>query len=654
MRHFNEFGIDCQSTDFSCIGVGDMAGDVFGNGMLLSKHILLKAAFNHLHIFLDPTPDALTSWNERKRLFEKPGSAWTDYDKKLISKGGGIFLRTAKSIRLTPEIKAMLGVTQDSLRPNELVQSILKMKADLLWNGGIGTYVKSSKETHSDVGDRANDAVRINANELNVKIIGEGGNLGCTQLGRIEFDIHHGRVNTDFIDNVGGVDCSDNEVNIKILLNGLVSAGDLTLKQRNTLLEDMTQEVAEIVLADCRQQTQSISISESFGVSQLKEQIRFIHHLEKEGKLDRNLEFLPPDEELAERIAAGRSLTRPELSVLFSYAKMVLKEQMNTPEVTKDQYMIEQLLLQYFPQRLQDAYRAEILQHALSDEIIATTLANQIVNDMGMNFVYRMHEETGAPISEIGICYLIAREIFSISHMSHMLTSESSHVTFEMQYEILYKLRRNTRRACYWLVRHRDRKMPISETIHKYRSTYNALKKDITSWLMDEEVNMTAELVYKYEQAGVQQEVAFTVANMGRLFSALDITEIALESTKPILRVAELYFKLRAKCQLYWFLEQINAQAVNNHWQALARSAFREELDGSQRHLTLTALKHANENVKVDDVLEQWFEENHQPLSRWYHMLADFKISTTHEFAKFSVLLRELSVLVMNMKSQVL
>mgnify|MGYP001170408876 CR=1 FL=1 len=653
-RHFKEFGIDSQTTDFTCIGVGDMAGDVFGNGMLLSKHICLQAAFNHMHIFIDPKPDSASSWDERYRLFTTPGTSWTDYNKSLISEGGGVFLRSAKSIQLTPEIQEMIGTTEESITPNILIQHILRMKVDLMWNGGIGTYVKSSKETHLDVGDRANDAVRANANELQVKVIGEGGNLGCTQLGRIEFDMHNsGRVNTDFIDNVGGVDCSDNEVNIKILLNSIVTSGDLTLKQRNTLLEDMTDEVSEIVLKDCRDQTQAISISESFGVSQLKEQIRFIHHLEKEGKLDRVLEFLPPDEELAERIAAGRSLTRPELSVLFSYAKMVLKEQFNTPEVTQDPYLVEHLLVQYFPKRLQDSYRQQIQEHALSEEIIATALANQIVNDMGMNFVYRMHDETGSSIAEIGICYLIARNIFFVPEFLDTISDPSSQVPSELLYEILYKLRRNTRRACYWLARNRDRKLQISETINKYRSTFHALKKDITRWLMDEEVNSTAELVYKYEQAGISQEVAFTLANMGRLFSSLDITEIALDSKKPILRVAELYFKLRAKCQLYWFLEQINAQSVSNHWQALARAAFREDLDSCQRQLTSKALSILNDASDVDDILEQWFDEHHLDLSRWFNRLADFKISSTHEFAKFSVLFRELRALVLKMEHQV-
>ncbi|MDP6879752.1 MAG: NAD-glutamate dehydrogenase, partial [Alteromonas macleodii] len=311
-RHFREIGIDCQTTDFTAVGVGDMAGDVFGNGMLLSEHTRLIAAFNHLHIFFDPSPDAAASYKERQRLFENPSLSWEDYDSKLISKGGGVFSRASKSIKLTPEMKKWLGTRQLTMTPNELIHNILKMPVDLLWNGGIGTYIKSKKESHSDVGDRANDDLRVNGRDVQAKIVGEGGNLGLTQLGRIEYASNGGRVNTDFIDNVGGVDCSDNEVNIKILLNSLVNDGELTLKQRNKLLYDMTDDVSRIVLKDCYRQTQSISITELAGVKQLKEQLRFIHGLEREGQLNRELEFIPSDDEISDRVATDQGLTRPE------------------------------------------------------------------------------------------------------------------------------------------------------------------------------------------------------------------------------------------------------------------------------------------------------------------------------------------------------
>ncbi|MGL5394072.1 MAG: NAD-glutamate dehydrogenase, partial [Shewanella sp.] len=388
-RHFREVGIDCQTTDFTCLGIGDMAGDVFGNGMLLSKHTKLVAAFNHMHIFIDPNPDAAASYEERARLFALPRSSWEDYNSKLISKGGGVFLRSSKSIPLSAEMKQMLGTEKTSMTPTEMMKELLKMPVDLIWNGGIGTYVKSSRETNAEVGDRANDALRVNGRELRAKIVGEGGNLGCTQLGRIEYAANGGRINTDFVDNVGGVDCSDNEVNIKILLNAMVTEGELTLKQRNRLLEEMTEEVGEIVLQDCKDQTRTISVTQVRGAEQLKEQIRFIQYLEKEGKLDRALEFLPSEEELTERLANGRALTRPELSVLVAYAKMVLKEQLLTPEITEDT-LLSQLLIAYFPKKLQELYSARMATHPLRGEIIATSLANELVNDMGLNFVQRM------------------------------------------------------------------------------------------------------------------------------------------------------------------------------------------------------------------------------------------------------------------------
>ena len=644
-RHFYEIDIDCQTTDFTCIAIGDMSGDVFGNGMLLSKHILLKAAFNHKHIFIDPKPDSKKSWEYRKKQFDELKS-WEEYDQSLISKGGGIFERSAKSITLSAEIKKFLKTEENSLTPNETITAILKANVDLIWNGGVGTYIKSNKESDLDAGDRANDAIRINASEVNAKIISEGGNLGSTQLGRIEFASKGGRVNTDFIDNVGGVSCSDIEVNIKILLNSIINSGNLTLKQRNQMLEDMTDEVSHMVLKICKEQTQTISVAESYSKEQLKEQRRFIQHLEKIGKLDREIEFIPSEEELIERIAEKKPLTRPEISVLVSYAKMVLKEEFNNPSIHNDDYFIKNMLIDYFPNKIKEMYEEEIKTHTLYKEIIATQLADQIVNDMGINFVYRLQDETGATAAEVGICYIVAKEIFCMNEITEKLQELDKSISAEVKYEILHKFRRHTRRVCYWFLRNRDKSSSTNETISKYQATFHALKKDITSWLMAEEVEETSTAVYKYEQEKVSHEVAFITASLGRLFSAMDITEIALESKKPILNVGELYFKLRAKCQLYWLLEQINNQSVNNHWQALARSAFREELDLSQKELTTTALQLSSENKKIEETLNQWFDYNSVALKRWMHMLSDFKINSTHEFAKFSVLLRELRILV--------
>lgn len=650
-RHFREVGIDCQTTDFTCLGIGDMAGDVFGNGMLLSKHTKLVAAFNHMHIFIDPNPDAAASYEERARLFALPRSSWEDYNSKLISKGGGIFLRSSKSIPLSAEMKQMLETEKTSMTPTELMKELLKMPVDLIWNGGIGTYVKSSRETNAEVGDRANDALRVNGRELRAKIVGEGGNLGCTQLGRIEYAANGGRINTDFVDNVGGVDCSDNEVNIKILLNALVAEGELTLKQRNRLLEEMTEEVGQIVLQDCKDQTRTISVTQVRGAEQLKEQIRFIQYLEKEGKLDRALEFLPSEEELAERLANGRALTRPELSVLVAYAKMVLKEQLLTPEITEDT-LLSQLLIAYFPKKLQELYSHRMVTHPLRGEIIATSLANELVNDMGLNFVQRMQDETGASVADAAICYTMAREVFGLAELTKSITDLNGIVPAVVQGEMLHQLRRNMRRACRWFLRHRNRSWSIEQTVAFFKPVFEQLKANVHAYLAEDEAAGIQAEINALVKENVPQDVATTVANMSTLFSTLDIAQIAQAEEKTVALVAETYFKLGARVELHWFLEQISAQPVANHWQALARAAFREELDWQQRALTSVVLRTCTATCDAQSVISQWIDTNQALLERWFHMLADFKTSQSHEFAKFSVALRELNLLILHCEGQ--
>lgn len=643
-RHFREIGIDCQSTDFSCIAIGDMAGDVFGNGMLLSEHTRLVAAFNHMHIFIDPEPDAATGFLERKRLFALPRSSWTDYKKELISAGGGIFERSAKSIKLTPQIKKLIGTTKQRLTPNELIRHLLQSEVDLLWNGGIGTYVKGATETDADVGDRANDVVRINGKQLKAKIFGEGGNLGLTQLGRIEFARNGGRINTDFIDNVGGVDCSDNEVNIKILLNALVTEGDLTGKQRDKLLMDMTQTVSEIVIEDCNRQTQSISITTLNSKAHLKEHIRFIHHLEKTGKLNRELEFLPSEDELADRQLNGQGLARPEVCVLVAYAKMVLKEELLTPEICENPYF-RQLLVTAFPQVLQERFESHMDSHPLRAEIISTKLSNQIVNDMGLNFVYRMAEETGASSDEITICYVMAREIFALSDFWSRITDLNNQIPTIVQTEMLYQIRRNIRRATRWFLRHRNKALNIEQTIAYFKPTFEDLVENLDSYLVEEESTQLKSEKQSLVDEGVPSDIANYVASLSTIFSLMDIAEIAEQTEKPLRLVSEMYFTLGAGLDLHWFLEQVTNQPVANHWQALARASYREELDWQQRALTTNVLKYCETDCSVSEILDGWKDDNSQLLTRWQLMLAEFKSSSTHEFAKFSVALRELMLL---------
>jgi glutamate dehydrogenase len=644
-RHFREMDINCQTTDFTAVAIGDMAGDVFGNGMLLSKHIRLQVAFNHLHIFVDPNPDAAASYPERERLFNLPRSSWEDYNKELISSGGGIFSRAAKSITLTPEMKKMLGTKKASMTPNELIKASLMMEFDLLWNGGIGTYIKHSKETDADVGDRANDALRINGKDLGAKVFGEGGNLGATQLGRIEFAAQGGRVNTDFIDNVGGVACSDNEVNIKILLNGLVAEGDLTRKQRDELLYSMTDEVSELVLKDCYRQTHTLSITQSKGTSTLKEKVRFIHALEKDGKLDRAIEFIPTDEELAERAAAGKDLTRPELSVLVSYAKMVLKESLVTDEITENPYY-RQLLVKSFPRPLREKFNDAMDNHPLRKEIIATKLANNIVNDMGLNFMVRMNEETGANEAEIALCYSIASEIFQMRETWLSISDLDNKIPSSVQTEMLYQLRRTVRRATRWFLRHRTKAQSIEQAIEIFSPTFADLSENLTKYIVKTESDRIVSAREELTQSGVPADIAQRIVSLSSLFSVMDLTQIAQNSNRKIDMVSHTYFKLGAQMGLHWFLDQITNQPVSNHWQALARASYREELDWQQRTLSEVVLNSfEGENSDVDGQIEQWMDSQDLLLQRWKQMLTEFKTSQSHDFAKFSVALRELMLL---------
>ncbi|KAF7785705.1 glutamate dehydrogenase [Pseudoalteromonas rubra] len=644
-RHFREMDIDCQTTDFTAVGIGDMGGDVFGNGMLLSKHIRLQAAFNHMHIFIDPNPDAASSYVERDRLFNLPRSSWEDYNKELISEGGGVFSRAAKSITLTAEMKKMIGTKKASMTPNELIKALLKMPADLLWNGGIGTYIKAKSESNADVGDRANDGLRIDGSELGAKIFGEGGNLGATQLGRIEFAEKGGRINTDFIDNVGGVACSDNEVNIKILLNGLVAEGDLTKKQRDELLYAMTDEVSELVLADCYRQTHTLSITKSKGPATLKEKIRFIHALEKDGKLDRTIEFLPTDEELAERAAAGSDLTRPELSVLVSYSKMVLKESLVVDEISENPYY-RQLLVNSFPIPLRERFNAAMDNHPLRKEIIATKLANNIVNDMGLNFMIRMHEETGAMEAEIALCYSIASEIFEMKETWQSIAALDNHIPSAVQTEMLYQLRRTVRRTTRWFLRHRNKGMTIEETIAFFAPTFADLSNNLNNYMVEDESARLAEKADALIAQGVPEQIAMRIVSLSSLFSVMDLAEVAANSGRAIDVVSNTYFKLGANMGLHWFLDQITAQPVANHWQALARASYREELDWQQRALSEVVLNSfEGDDHDVDSLINQWMENQSTLLLRWQQMLAEFKTSQSHDFAKFSVALRELMLL---------
>ncbi|RKF20203.1 NAD-glutamate dehydrogenase [Alginatibacterium sediminis] len=649
-RHFREIGIDCQTTDFSCVAIGDMAGDVFGNGMLLSKHTCLVAAFNHQHIIIDPKPDSASSYAERRRLFELPRSSWSDYNQELISEGGGIFLRSAKSIPLSKAMQSLLDTDASSLTPNQLIGLILRAKVDLFWNGGIGTYIKASSENNAEVGDRANDVLRINGSELGAKIVGEGGNLGITQLGRVEIAQHGGKINTDFTDNVGGVDCSDNEVNIKILLNSLVTDGELTQKHRNQVLVEMTDDVAKIVLRNAYRQSQSISISQLHQPSNAKEISRFMHHLEQQDELDRSLEFLPNDEELSERSVKGQSLERPEMAVLVAYAKMSLKQHLNVPQVS-DNPFYTRILEQSFPRLLQDKYAEKMQHHPLRSEIIATRLANLIVDTVGFNFVTRLNEETGSTPAEICECFVVASEVFEVELTLQKIEALDNVIDAQLQLEMMDSLRRLMRRATRRFLTLRDRSLSIEQQIERYHPSFAALSGGLKKLLVNKDNEAVNKRADCFVGQGVPQGLACQMAQLNSIYSVLDLAEISAEQNQPLSEVAVIYFKLGADIGLHWFLHQINQQSVENHWQALARASFREDLDWQQRQLTQTVIAW-DSSLKEQVLVDAWKQEHAQSLTRWSNMLNDFKTSGSHEFAKFSVLLRELNILNLNCSSK--
>ncbi len=641
-RHFREFNVDPEVTEFTVVGIGDMAGDVFGNGMLLSKKIKLLSAFNHLHIFIDPTPDPAISFKERHRLFNLPRSAWTDYDAALISKGGGIFNRSAKSIKLTPEIKAAFLIEQDSMPPNDLIQAILKAPVDLLWNGGIGTFVKATYETHADAGDRTNDNIRVDGIQLRARMVGEGGNLGFTQLGRIEYALNSGIIYTDFIDNSAGVDCSDHEVNIKILLNKIIADGDMTLEQRNKLLGEMTDEVAELVLRDNYEQTQMLSLESSVGQQTMELFRRYMNELEKNGRLHRKLEFLPDDKVLLERKAYNKGLTRPEIAILLAYCKMYLKQDILASDVPEDPYFVKYLALA-FPKPLRIKYLAQMKQHSLRREIIATQLSKNITDHMGINFVERLQRETGASVAFIMRAYVIAEAIYDLEKVWGQIEALDLKVSTATQQAMMLQIYYLIRRATRWFLRNRKPNIDIDATILYFTQPIRELVKEFRGLLTPSDKEQLEIEILAFVQQGVPVSLANNMASCNTLFTSLDIVEAARKNKFSILDMAKIYYELGNRLELNWLREQMNAYPMDNQWDELARSGFRDDLDNVQRKLSVSVLTLPTEkNSSIVERIESWAQENRLLTDRWQNLLAEIKSSINPGFVTYSVVLREL------------
>ena len=640
-RHFRERGLNVQEQDFTVIGIGDMAGDVFGNGMLLSEHICLVAAFNHMHIFIDPNPDAASSFAERKRLFELPRSAWSDYNAELISAGGGVFPRSAKRIAITPEMKERFGINESHLAPNDLINVLLKAKVDLIWNGGIGTYIKSSAETDASVGDKANDALRVNGKELRARVVGEGGNLGMTQLGRIEYALNGGASYTDFIDNAGGVDCSDHEVNVKIMLKEVMDAGDLTRKQRDKIFMDQTSAVADLVLKNNYNQTQAIALAHRECRTRFDEYTRLIRDYEQSGKLNRRLEFLPEDDALQERRNQNIGLTRPELAVLISYTKADLKERLNHNSIAKDKY-IARIAATAFPEALVDKFAGPLQNHRLHREIIATQLANDMVNYMGITFVNRMKESTGASIPDIARAYVTARDTFNLKHLWEEICALDYKVDTCVQENMMSELMRLVRRATHWFLRNRRSRVDIVQEVELFRAEVQNIAGNLGSILKGRALKRWQAIFEERCEMGVPEDLAALTAGAGELYAALGIIEANTQSAHGIMRVADAYFSVGEHLAVNWFIEQVNALPTTNHWEAMARESFRDDLDWQLRSLTVGILRSHGNDMELEEAIAHWKTEQEVLVTRWQNMLADLRSRDELSYPMIAVALREL------------
>lgn len=639
-RHFREQSIDVQKVPFTVAGIGDMSGDVFGNGMLLSRKIKLVAAFNHMHIFLDPDPDMATSFRERQRLFGMDRSSWTDYNEKLISKGGGVFSRQAKQIKLSPEVRKMLGAAEITMQPLELIRAILRMEVDLWWNGGIGTYVKASTESHADVGDRSNDAVRINANELRCKVVGEGGNLGLTQRGRIEYGLNGGRINTDFIDNSAGVDSSDREVNIKILLSSAAQERGLTRAKRDKLLAEMTDDVAKFVLRSNYLQTQSISMMETRARERLSETARLINDLEKTGLLDRDLEFLPDDVEIEERRQRDQGLTRPELAVVLSYAKIDLYNGLESSDQALDDFLTTDPQ-RYFPPVLRRRYLELIPGHPLSRQILATLIANNIVNRMGPAFVKRMQVDTGANIVTIARTYVVAKEICQASEIWQMIEQLDNKIPATIQQSMMFDVGRILRHACSWLIERYGDDLDIVDSVEELKKNMATIYSRALSIVIGPARDRQKNSAQEYTRHGVPEKLAKKMASLLLTRGGLDIADLANRHRKDLVETARMYANLSDRLGIVWMNRCVEGLQVEGRWQALARSNLRDDFYRIRRDFA-TVLLGGRSRKTPEEVFDAWIQKNSGPLRMFDSILAEMRLRSDIDFATLSVAAQEL------------
>ncbi len=644
-RHFREMGVDTQTQDVTVVGVGDMSGDVFGNGMLLSEHIRLVAAFDHRHIFVDPKPVAAQSFPERQRLFDLPRSSWADYDTTLISAGGGVFPRSLKSIPVSPEMAEALALKEvRSITPAELMKAILLAPVDLLWNGGIGTYVKASTEPNAEVGDRANDAIRVDGKALRAKVVGEGGNLGCTQLGRVEAALSGVRINTDAIDNSAGVDTSDHEVNIKICLGDVVRAGGMDLATRNVFLASMTDEIAEHVLRDNYEQNVLLGNARAQEAPMLTVHQRLIHWLEDRGDLDRSLEFLPSDSELVARGRDGLGLKSPELSVLVAYVKLAVKHDLLSTDLPDDPWF-QQTLADYFPSAMRERYAAELAQHPLRREIVTNDVANSMVNRGGITFVFRAIEETGATPEQIARAFVVCREVFGLTSFAAAIEGLDNLVPTAAQTQLYLEFRRLLDRSIRWVLAARPARLDIAAEINRFGPVVADLGPLMPELLKGAELRRLERRAQELEKQGAPADLALRAASLLDQYSLLDIVDIAADTGEAAADVAKLYYVVSERLGIDAMLTRVTRLPRVDQWDALARGAMRDDLYAVCESLTRSVMDVAPAGRSEADPasrFETWAKVNHDALTRAKRSLAAITRLDTPNLAALSVALRTL------------
>jgi glutamate dehydrogenase len=644
--HFQTMGIDVDQTDFTVAGIGDMSGDVFGNGMLLSRHIRLVAAFDHRHLFLDPDPDAAASFAERERLFGLARSSWADYDTALISEGGGVWPRSAKSVPVSPQVRAALGLDAgvNALPPDDLISAVLRAPVDLLWNGGVGTYIKATNQTQADAGDRTNDAVRVDASELRVRVIGEGGNLGLTQEARIEYALGGGRVDTDFIDNSAGVDTSDHEVNIKILLDGVVRDGELTPADRGKLLHEMTGEVGDLVLTHNYLQNRVLAAATAQAPQMLHVHARYIRKLERDGRIQRRLDVLPGDKEIAERRSAGTGLTSPEFSVLLAQTKIAAAQEVLASGLPDDAYL-RRALTGYFPKPLRERYADRMRSHRLHREIITTVVVNDMVDRSGITFAFRLNEETGASVPDIAAAWLVARDVFDMAGFWAQVEALDAKVDTAVQVQLSLEGRKLTERAARWLLYNRRPPFDVQATIDFLAGGVLAVGSSLPKLLTGSDLTGFEERRDSFTSRGVPVALAERVAAMVPAYAAFDIVDVAASTGRPVEETAEVYFDLADRLQITRLRDRITALPREDRWNTMARAALRDDLYSAHAALAADVLQ-ATGPGKPEERLAAWVARNDSAVRRAAQTLTEIWETDRFTVATLSVAVRAVRTLV--------